>query len=102
MSLAPGEQRSLAEIENHLSRTDPVLVAMFTHFTAEGLGERPLHTPGRRRTQGRRARMIILAALSVALIAASIAVAVAVALHRRAAPGARAATGPVSAYISAR
>lgn len=100
MSLAPGEQRSLAEIESHLRRTDPVLVAMFTHFTAGSLEERPPHTRARRRVQGRRARMIILVALSLALIAASIAVAVAVAVAPRQVRWP--AQGHGGAYISAR
>jgi hypothetical protein len=76
MSLAPGEQRTLAEIESRLGRSDPQLVAMFDRFTVEdtpkGSALRPMLRcpPG----PGGRARLIILIVVSVTLLAASLAV----------------------------
>jgi hypothetical protein len=41
MSLTPGEQETLAEMESQLRRTAPALVAMFTFFAEARQGELP-------------------------------------------------------------
>lgn len=72
MSLAPGEQRTLAEIESRLRTSDPWLTSMFSLLSADK--SRPVMRPataGGMRPRGR-ARMIVLAALSVTLIAGCI------------------------------
>jgi DUF3040 family protein len=40
MGLAPGEQRTLTEIESQLRRTDPDLTAAFALFTNQGFQQR--------------------------------------------------------------
>jgi hypothetical protein len=105
MSLAPDEQRTLTQIENELSRSDPRLAAMFTRFSAEHtrtrhlLGALPRYGP----RPGGRARMIILIAASLTLLIACVSVAVVVA-SRPAQPrgGSGPAVSPISAYISGR
>jgi hypothetical protein len=83
MSLKPGEQRTLAEIESRLRSSDPELVVMFTRLARgdrrwASLTER---VPLRRPEKGSRARTVILLAVGAVLLAAFIAVAVATAGH---------------------
>lgn len=40
MGLAPGEQRTLTEIESQLRRTDPDLAATFALFASQGFEQR--------------------------------------------------------------
>lgn len=81
MSLKPREQRTLAEIENQLRRTDPELVVMFTRLArgdqrmASLMGRHPLSRPQR----GSRARTVILITLGTILLIACVAMAVATA-----------------------
>ena len=78
MSLKPREQRTLAEIESQLRRSDPELVVMFTRLARgdrrwASLKER---LPLRRPERSSRARTVILLAVGAVLLAALIAVAV--------------------------
>ncbi len=83
MSLKPREQRTLAEIESRLRRSDPELVVMFTRLArgdrrwASIMGRHPLRRP----RQGSRARTVILITLGAILLIACIAMAVATAGH---------------------
>jgi hypothetical protein len=75
MSLAPGEQRRLTEIECQLNESDPGLAAMFARFAVEGRQQRPMlmrpqSCPPER--SGSRTRMIILCTVTVALIIACV------------------------------
>lgn len=82
MSLKPREQRTLAEIESQLRRSDPELVVMFTRLArgdrrwASIMGRHPL-----RPRQGSRARTVILITLGAVLLIACVAMAVATAGH---------------------
>ena len=83
MSLKPGEQRTLAEIENQLRSSDPELVVMFTRLAR---GDRRWaapkeRLPPRHPERGSRARTVILLAVGAVLLAAFIAVAVVTAGH---------------------
>lgn len=97
MSLAPGEQRTLTEIENHLRRSDPRLVAMFGLLSAGGV--RPVMRPSSTELQGPhgRPRLIILAVVGMALIIACIAMAMNSASH---AVSAHAGHGPGTSSTS--
>jgi hypothetical protein len=82
MGLAPGEQRTLTEIESQLHRTDPNLAATFALFASQDLRRRgPL---GRFLTswtmRHRRAIRITVLAL-VAALAACLAVCIYLACH---------------------
>jgi len=83
MSLKPREQRTLAEIESQLRRSDPELDVMFTRLArgdrrwASLVGRHPLRRPRR----GSRARTVILVTLGAILLIACIATAVATAGH---------------------
>jgi hypothetical protein len=71
MSLAPGEQRTLAEIESQLRTSDPRLAAMFTRFAAMRARRRPFRGRLSRWAPGPDGRArIILVAVSVALLIA--------------------------------
>jgi DUF3040 family protein len=87
MGLVPGEQRTLAEIESQLRRSDPRLAVMFASFAADGARRRPLRDrlAARRPASLSRARLIVLIVTSVTLIVTC--VAVAIAATSRTAPG---------------
>lgn len=102
MSLAPGEQRTLAEIESRLGRSDPQLVAMFDRFTVEDTSKESAlrrmlrSSPG----PGGRVRLIILVVVSVTLLVASIAVAMVAASRTAPSPGEiGGGAGTVGAYL---
>lgn len=80
MSLAPGEQRTLSEIESRLRRSDPELAAMFERLDGDGIGQRsPLAGPPRcAQGLGVRSVVVLIAicalfvgCLAIALVAAS-------------------------------
>lgn len=102
MSLAPGEQRSLAEIESQLSRSDPRLAKMFARFTADGLHTRSLLQlpPRSGLRRGARARVVILVIVSMTLFIMCVAVAVSIATHG-AQPGGRTLPGASQAGLHA-
>jgi hypothetical protein len=82
MSLAPGEQRTLSEIERQLCRSDPELAAMF-EFASYRLPQ-PWCASQRSRQPGwslPSVRMIILIALGAALLVACLAIALVAASH---------------------
>ena len=83
MSLAPGEQQRLTEIEDQLRRSDSGLAAMFARFPAGAKRARPALMQLRGCSPGRagRVRMIILIALGAALFIACIVVALSMASH---------------------
>lgn len=104
MSLAPGEQRTLTEIENHLRRSDPRLAAMFGLLAAGSVrpaagSVRPVMQPSSTELPGPhgRPRLIILAVVGTALIIACIAMAMNSASH---AVSARAGQGPGTSSTS--
>jgi len=94
MSLAPGEQRTLAKIERELDRSDPGLVALFARFARrEGRRQRRrqrarrgllVHRRPSGRTRGGRARLLAFAAVTATLLIACVATGVTAA--SRAAP----------------
>jgi hypothetical protein len=75
MGLAPGEQRTLTEIESHLRRTDPDLAAAFALFSSQGSQRRgPIGgflTPWVMR-RGRIIRITVVVALLAACLAVGI------------------------------
>ncbi|MBO0732339.1 MAG: DUF3040 domain-containing protein [Acidimicrobiaceae bacterium] len=126
MSLAPGEQRMLAEIESQLGGSDPGLAAMFARFTAEGARMQPLlwrapllwrlprchRAPGHGERgygesghgePGSLARMAILIAAAVLVIATCVAVAVVGVSHNTPSRGGHGSgQSPVSFYMPVR
>ena len=80
MSLAPGEQETLTEIENSLCRSDPSLAAMFADFSRQTFGRQgPVREslspwrPGLRRTMGM--TLLIITALGAMCVVLGIALA---------------------------
>jgi hypothetical protein len=80
MSLAPGDQETLAEIENSLCGSDPRLAAMFADFGRQisgrqGPSREPLSPwrPGLRRTAG----MILVIVLALGAICTVLGIALA-------------------------
>lgn len=83
MSLAPGEQQRLTEIESQLRRSDPGLAVMLARFATHDGQERPVLScqPGRPPERRSPARMLILIATVVTLIITCAAMAVTAASH---------------------
>ena len=83
MSLAPGEQRTLAEIESCLCRSDPGLAAMFNVLARTDPRKRPARERLRRHAFGpaSSARMIIVLAVGAAFLIACLVIAVLAATH---------------------
>jgi hypothetical protein len=75
MSLAPGEQRALAEIESRIRRSDPSLAALFTLLSGADARKRPgCEFPPRRSPELRgRTRALFLLVASATLLVACIA-----------------------------
>jgi hypothetical protein len=83
MSHAPGEQRTLAEIESRLCRSDPAFAAMFSLLGEADRRRRPV---GRRLPRptlgpGGGARLITVLAVGVAFLVTCIAMAMVSAAH---------------------
>jgi hypothetical protein len=101
MSLVPGEQRTLTEIERKLGKSDPGLAAMLVRFTTESTPNRGLlwRPPRRGPGKGNCARMFLLVATGLTLLMASIAIAL-VAVSHSGPPtrGHNPGPSPVSAY----
>ena len=102
MSLAPGEQRTLAEIESHLCRSDPVFAAMFSLLAEADTRKRPVrerlprHPPGA--ADG--ARAIIVLAVGVLFLIACVAMAAVAAAHATSPQdGHGQGVNPVGAYV---
>jgi hypothetical protein len=76
MGLAPGEQRTLTEIESQLRRTDPDLAVAFALFASQGVQRRRPIGGFLSRWAMRRGRIIRITVLAivVALLAACLAV----------------------------
>lgn len=74
MSLAPGERRTLAEIEGRLGESDPELATMLATFRAESTpGQTPRACmPSPEPRSGARVRIIVLAITVVLFIVCSI------------------------------
>jgi hypothetical protein len=75
MSLAPGEQETLTEIENSLCRSDPRLAAMFAVFSRQIFGRqgpvRELLSPWR--PSSRRFMKLLLLAVAIMCLCAIVA-----------------------------
>jgi hypothetical protein len=83
MGLAPGEQRTLAEIESVLCRSDPAFAAMFSLLAEADRRKRPAGGRLRRHPLGPvdGARLIAVLAVGVAFLVTCIVMAVAAAAH---------------------
>ncbi|HVT66619.1 MAG TPA: hypothetical protein VHF26_02640 [Trebonia sp.] len=88
MSLAPGEERTLAGIESELSRSDPGLAGMFALLAADGIRKLIVRRCLRRQGSGADGRIpvtirvVVRVALLMARMAAAMAVASCVGLPR--------------------
>lgn len=102
MSLAPGEQRTLAEIESHLCRSDPAFAAMFSMLAEADPRKRPAPEPWPRRMLGAAdgARAIIVLAVGVIFLIACITTAVVAASHASPPRGGHGpGVSPAGAYV---
>jgi|SRR6185437_12364862 len=74
MSLSPGEREALNEIEGQLSRSDPRLAVMLTHWTDSRVRGWPARLPGpaRRRSPGELIRFLIISVGLTAVIVLAI------------------------------
>lgn len=83
MSLAPGEQRTLAEIESRLCGSDPAFAAMFTVLADVHTGKPPARERLPRHALGAAdsARAIVVLAVGVIFLVVCVAMAVVAAAH---------------------
>jgi hypothetical protein len=74
MSLSPGEREALNEIEGQLSRSDPRLAVMLTHWTDSRVRGWPARLPGpaRRRSPAELIRFLIISVGLTAIIVLAI------------------------------
>jgi len=102
MSLAPGEQRTLAEIESDLCGSDPAFAAMFTVLADVHTGEPPARECLPRHAFGATdsARAIIVLAVGMLFLIACVTMAVVATAHATSPQdGHGQRVSPASAYV---
>lgn len=102
MSLAPGEQRTLAEIESSLCSSDPAFAAMFTVLADVHTGKPPAREclPRRALRAADGARAVIVLAVGVLFLIACVTMAVVAATHAASPRGGHGqSVSPAGAYV---